>query len=64
MIVKNDEADQKICPMGQASETGCRCAGEKCMAWRKKGPDSGYCGMCPVEPNHYGIFFEGIDTND
>lgn len=51
MIVKNDEADQKICPMGLGSETGNRGYGEKCMAWRRFGPDEGYCGMCPVGPD-------------
>lgn len=51
MIVKTAKAFQKACLLGSSSQDDVRCLGEKCMAWRRFGPDEGYCGMCPVEPD-------------
>jgi uncharacterized Fe-S radical SAM superfamily protein PflX len=47
MEIDNREAHKFDCPMKMTNPAlaSIKCCGDRCMAWRWYGADSGYCGM-------------------
>lgn len=55
MIVKESEANTKICPVISfrvQNSIARSCRGKTCMAWREVTKDHGFCGMTNIGPTY------------